>query len=761
MPLPPEDVEKQVYADALRKSAHDYEELLREFSVLRMLNESIQVGLGFNEICRKLVDFVTEMMNVENASIMVLDRERQELRLLAAKSILDEECAVYDAEHWSGKTFKVGEGIAGEAVRNGKSILINDITTDERFIPHEGQKVQVRSILCIPLIHENRIHGVLNISNSSANAFTQRKEHALTVIASTASVALSYALTVDELTRVNLELKNRNKELGAVIELSELLHPNVESNLVFEESMQTIMHTFDVDGAAVFLIEGDPARAELKTYRSRDSRDLRKVFLTLNEKCGAQIAESKSLFVQSFRRDEIVKEENAIPSHMRLIGLPLLSGEHCIGAVMTFSFDGWGPTGTEAKLLKTFCSQIAMAIHNAKLIKHLRENIEELQDARQKLIQADKLALLGEMLSGVAHEINNPLAAIHGYTELLLNESSLSANQIRMLGKIVLSVDRTRKIVQGLLSFARKTELKKRPARLHELISRAVQHREHDFVLGNIEIVRILEKPEPIVLVDPNQIEQVFLNLINNAFDSMAEKGNGKLLISTSCRDNSAVRIEFVDTGIGIPEKSRKKIFEPFYTTKEAGKGTGLGLSISYGIIKEHGGDLFVEDQYQDGANLVVVLPLAKQESRNEFPEARDEGSNFRSQKNSVLLIDDEEVVLDFLEATLSSDGFSVDLASNGQSALKLLKEKSFDLVISDIRMPGSLDGRNLFLLCKEMLPHMTDRFIFVTGDVIEPNTANFLEQCGRPFLLKPFSLSDLRQTVNEALRKAPQRARS
>jgi two-component system NtrC family sensor kinase len=759
----PKDIEKQVYAEALRKAAHDYEELVREFSILRLLNDSIQVGLDFTEICRNLVQFVTEMMNVENASVMVIDPEKKDLRLLVAKGVLEENGTFYIDRKWPGKAFHLGEGIAGRAAAEKKSILINDTLRDSRFVIDAGQKVNIRSLLSIPLIHEDRVHGVLNISNSSPQAFSKKREHALTIIASTASVTMSYALAVEQLKQVNAQTENRNKELAAVIELSELLHASLELDVVIEKSLKTILDGFAVDGVAIFLKEEESPTAGLSACKSRRPEDLKSLFVLLNERYGQALAMPGKPLIHEHLMDESIGKQFPFARKLEFLAIPLCRGDSCSGYLMVVSFEGAGFLETEMKLLISFCNQIGVAIHNCRLILRLKKNIDELQEARRKLIQADKLALLGEMLSSVAHEINSPLAAILGYSDLLRAEESLLPEQSKMLEKIILSVDRTRKIVQGLLSFARKTELQKRPANIYDLIDRALEHREHDLRMLNIEIIRKLEKTHrPVALVDPNQIEQVFLNLINNAFDAMAAKGEGgKLVIASDFAGADTIRIEFADTGHGIKETDRQKIFEPFFTTKAAGKGTGLGLSISYGIIKEHGGNLYLDEHYQDGAKLVVELPLASDEEQGEHVEAPSDLCEQVKPKGRVLVIDDEEIVLDFLKRALCAEGLAVDCASTGEEASSLLKKNVYDLLLSDIKMPGPLDGRRLFLQCKKENPELAERFIFLTGDIVETETADFLKQSGCPYLLKPFPLKDLRQIISDTLRKISKKRKS
>ena len=210
---------EHVYAEALRKATESYEELVEELSILRLLNDTFRADLSFEGICEALIEFITDAANVENASIMVMDHERGELRLLAAKSFYEDKIAVFENGRWSGKAFRLGEGIAGQVAKERKSVLISDTLLDGRFVKAEGQKVEVRSILSLPLIHGDWLHGVLNLSNSNPQAFDTMKERVLNLVASAASVALSRAIIVEELRGSNEKLSTQNVELTALVTL--------------------------------------------------------------------------------------------------------------------------------------------------------------------------------------------------------------------------------------------------------------------------------------------------------------------------------------------------------------------------------------------------------------------------------------------------------------------------------------------------------------------------------------------------------------
>jgi PAS domain S-box-containing protein len=229
---------------------------------------------------------------------------------------------------------------------------------------------------------------------------------------------------------------------------------------------------------------------------------------------------------------------------------------------------------------------------------------------QEELIQSKKLASIGELVSGVAHELNNPLTIIMGYAQLLISEKTLEDKHREKAQKVMDAAVRSKRIVENLLAFARKKKLQKQEVNINEILESTLMLREHNLTVNNIRLVRRFEEGLPLVYADGHQLQQVFLNLINNAFDAMFEANHKGTLEVTTCRNEKMIAIEFVDDGPGVPESIQDKIFDPFFTTKEVGKGTGLGMSLSYGIVNEHGGRIFLDCAYRAGAKFVVELPI-------------------------------------------------------------------------------------------------------------------------------------------------------
>jgi CheY-like chemotaxis protein len=250
--------------------------------------------------------------------------------------------------------------------------------------------------------------------------------------------------------------------------------------------------------------------------------------------------------------------------------------------------------------------------------------------------------------------------------------------------------------------------------------------------------------------IDPNQIQQVFVNLINNAAQAVASTGRPGRVVVRARRWLDGVAVDVVDDGPGMPEALAAQVFEPFFTTKPEGEGTGLGLSISQGILREHGGRIMLATEEGRGSTFTVQLPLA---TRPAAP-APSAGIGTPTKRLRVLVVDDEPHILHYMHATLDAWGHVPVVARNGREGLELADREAFDLVISDLRMP-ELSGREFYEELARRHPGLAARLIFSTGDTVRGDTLAFLESLDRPYLHKPFSLAELRTLLAAVARDA------
>lgn len=382
-----------------------------------------------------------------------------------------------------------------------------------------------------------------------------------------------------------------------------------------------------------------------------------------------------------------------------------------------------------------------------------KKALQTLKNTQAQLVQREKLSAIGEFVAGVAHELNNPLTSVIGFSEML-QESPISEQQRKFVNRIIGSADRCHRIVQNLLSFARQHPPERKLVVINKLIEAAVEILSYELRTGNVEVVMDLIPDMPRILVDPHQMQQVFLNLINNARQAIEHhRGSGTIHISSSVA-NGRVVIAFRDDGPGIEQENLARVFDPFFTTKPVGVGTGLGLSLSYGIIREHGGSIAVKSRPGEGAEFVIELPMVSLEGEGVVeatPAPRVAFARAEGKGKRALVIDDEEPILELLSEALSRQGFLVNTAREGESALKEFQSAHYDLVFCDWKIPG-LSGPLIFeRLCK-IDPETSQRFVFMTGDLLNPKAEQLLRDQGTPYLLKPFSMDELFSTIQKLL---------
>lgn len=376
---------------------------------------------------------------------------------------------------------------------------------------------------------------------------------------------------------------------------------------------------------------------------------------------------------------------------------------------------------------------------------------DQSRDMYQQLVQAEKLASLGQTMSGVAHELNNPLATILACAERLAGRPK-DALTGRDLDAIHNAADRAARIVRNLQTFARKRHTTRTTVQLNQVVVETLALRAYEQRAANVVIVQALAAGLPPIFADPHQIQQILLNLIINAEQAMlAAHGRGTLILrSWHDPERDAVILEVKDDGPGMPEEVQAKVFDPFFTTKAVGKGTGLGLTVAYAIAHEHGGRLRVESGHGRGASFFLELPVGGTTVRP--PEPVRAGALPPVPAGSrALVIEDERALGDAVAASLGDEGFMVDRAENGEEGLARLSERSYDVVICDLKMP-KVDGVALFAEVSARMPDVKNRLVFVTGDVAGTDTERFLEESGCRWIPKPFRLRDLVRVARETL---------
>jgi len=374
------------------------------------------------------------------------------------------------------------------------------------------------------------------------------------------------------------------------------------------------------------------------------------------------------------------------------------------------------------------------------------EDQTERRRLQEQLIQSEKMSAIGQLIAGVAHDLNNPLASVVGFSDFLAEVGDIPPQFAEPLQVIRQEAERAATIVKNLLSFARSQEGERKLQPIGPIIESTLALLRNQLMANKVEATLEVDHGLPDVEVNGNQIKQVFVNLINNANQAIASDAPSGRIWVTAKRLREGVAVSITDSGPGMTEELAGHVFEPFFTTKGEGEGTGLGLSICQGIVKEHGGRITLDTKPGGGATFTVELPGgARAPLAEPAPAPVAAGKRLR-----ILVVDDEPHILYYMRATLESWGHAVEVASDGAYALERAIAGDFDVIICDLRMPH-LSGREMYQKLARHDPRAAERIIFATGDTVRGDTLQFLETLGRPYLHKPFTLAELRAALGHA----------
>ena len=375
---------------------------------------------------------------------------------------------------------------------------------------------------------------------------------------------------------------------------------------------------------------------------------------------------------------------------------------------------------------------------------------EERRQLELKAQITSRLASVGEMAAGVAHEINNPLTGVTGYAQLLMDREDVPSDIRSDLAAINDGARRVAGIVRTLLAFSRQTKPQQKLVDINELIESTLILRAYHLRVNNIEVVTRLATDVLETVADPGQIQQVLLNLIVNAeMEMKLARGKGKLTITTE-KGHKTIKICVKDSGPGIKPEVMDRIFDPFFTTREVGQGTGLGLSLCYGIVTEHKGKIYAESQPGKGATFTVELPVVT-EAKLLKPAKPVVKKSQKKVKARILVVDDEQVIRDVINRVLTGEGYKVETVDNAADALKKIESQKYKLILVDIKMPG-MNGVELYKRIQKIDKSLGRRVVFMTGDMMGMDTEKFLSETKVAHIEKPFDAEQLSREVRRAL---------
>ena len=562
-----------------------------------------------------------------------------------------------------------------------------------------------------------------------------------------------FLLDMTEKKRVEDEMRRRNRELNALNAMAVIATQSFDLDEILNLTLRQVISLFGAETGSIYLSDADETTFRRRAgWGQRTEQRARFNAVEFPNGFGDLVMRSRTeVLTAEFlpHLPPLVADFVKADGPGSWIWVLLWSKDSPIGIMGISSLEARTYSSNDENMMVAVGRQLATTIEKVRLYEETCKAYEDLRKTQEQLLQSEKMSAVGQLIAGVAHELNNPLTAILGYAQLLESEG-LNDRATDFVRKLFKQAQRTHRVVQNLLSFARQRKPQKVDVDIRKIVDETLALRDYDLKVNNIVLERETMVDAPSVTADPHQLEQVFLNIINNAVDAILEGGKGGKLKVRIHSSDGQVRVEFLDSGIGIKDPNR--IFDPFYTTKSVGKGTGLGLSICYGIIKEHGGDITAHNRAEGGACVEVKLPAS-----GHVIEAEPVTMVTRREmaiEGRVLLLEDEEAVLEFERDVLVGAGAQVVALMSVDEAKSRLRAETFDAVIMNGRMPGGWSAQDAHRWIGVACPGLEKKLLFTFSNVAETDVRNYLQSNGVPSLVKPFEVVDLISQARRLLQK-------
>jgi PAS domain S-box-containing protein len=726
------------------RNARLYREAARRRDVaeaLARLGRGLAATLDVERIADLVVNGMVELFGARGAAVYRYDASDETLRTIVSQG----------PRGMAGRPLvvRLGEGIVGRAIAERRIVVTADVLNDPGVTMSDSLRTEIerlghRVAVGVPLLGSHGPEGALVVRFESGRVLSPEEAQALQTFADQAALALENA-------RLYEESQRERREATALAETARTLALSLDTDEVAERIVAAVLPVFGAHHSTLYRVGDDAANVAVASAGVAREKFRRGLSWPAGTGVVGRCVQARRAM---WTRDVLADPAYEIPEPLRqavsamssraVLATPLNVKSRVVGALVIGYTDAREFEPRDIALLQAFSDQAALALENAQLYASARDNLTRLREAQAQLVQAAKLGALGQLVSGVAHELNNPLSVIIGYGQLLLSRD-IPATLRRPVDLMVAQGDRMAKIVRNLLYFARQRPPERTQVYLQDVVEQTLALRLNQLSLSSIEVRREYTDSLPTISADAHQLQQVFLNLLLNAEQAiLSARRSGEIVIRTlrgPTGDTVVAQIE--DDGPGIDAEDVSRVFEPFYTTKEVGQGTGLGLSVSYGIVEEHSGRLTVESR-PGCTTFSVELPVREAPL---VPAASPAPPRMLGGGRPALVVEDEPAVLDLIMTLLSESGWRVDVASGGKEALARLTERRYELVVSDVRMPEGA-GDELYRKAVAQDPSLGQRFLFVTGDTANPSAWRFLDEVKVPVLEKPFRAETFLEAV-------------
>jgi PAS domain S-box-containing protein len=655
-------------------------------SALLEVGRALSRSLDLDVVVSVVTDSICTLLAVDAAAVYRPAPGSGELVLLGAARVVPDF-------YWAPR-LPEGHGLTGRAVRERRMVTTTDVLRDPDVVLDAATRAAVEArphatLLALPLVVLERVAAVLVVSGRAGRTFTADEVALAEAFAVQAAMALENARLYSEARAAAERLADVVASSPAVIYRARLHGTEFVPEWVSENATDVLGIT------PAELLEGW---------------------------WGTRLHPGDRDGVETARRI-------------------LFERDHAVAEYRLRRADGSDPwVRDELRLRRNVAGTPIEAVGSIV-------DITEHRRTEDMLRQSEKVAAMGSLLAGVAHELNNPLAVVLGQTQLL--QSRVQGSEAERVNRLAQAAERCARIVRNFLALARQQPPEWSSVALADVVRDAVELLAYPLRLDGIDVVQDVDPDLPTLWADPHQLHQLLVNLVTNAHQAMRQHPHPRRLTITARADvfPPRVHLEVADTGPGIPPALRGRVFEPFFTTRPPGQGTGLGLSLSHGIVAAHGGSIEIDDAPGGGCLIRIELPVHAGSGGG--PDAPSPAA--LAAPTRVLVVDDELEVGHVLADMLAVDGHRADVVGNATLALEQLETVGYDVLLCDLRMPG-IDGSAVYRQLVARAHPLTQRFAFLTGDALSPDTVAFLRDCGLPWLEKPFRFADVRRVVSELL---------
>jgi PAS domain S-box-containing protein len=697
--------ENRLLRDQIQSIQGRFEEKIAELSLVREIGQALVHIRSFKKTCHYILDVIINNTLAQNCSIMLFDNEARQLFLICATDP-DKKGYVLEPEKVFSKDgvrylFKLGEGAAGQALLEKRAILIQDAKESKHFLSCPDDQVNIGSLISIPLMIEGERFGVLNLSHGKKNVFEKNDIHLFNVIANFVAITVYSTIQYEKL---------RDSEQKYRV-LSESSNDGIAI-------IQAGMHVY-----------ANPKYKEIAGYGFKELANIR--FEALLD---SSISDEDLRTVRSL----INGGASGRPLEVRLCG------KNKVKTDVEISFSSIQHNGKKALILSV-------------------RDLTDRKEMEKRIINAQKMEAIGKLAGGVAHDLNNILAGLVSYPELLLMDIPEDSPLKRPLLTIKKSGERASTVVQDLLDLARRGVAVNEIVNLNNIIVEYLSSPEYEKMISyhpGVKVETNFDTSLFNIQGSPVHLSKTVMNLVSNAAEAMPS--GGKIIISTENRyledplsKNEAVRpgnyvvLSVGDTGIGISSEDIERIFEPFYTKKVMGRsGTGLGMAVVWGTVKDHKG--FTDIQSTEGKGTTFTLSFPATRKKPNRDERQKVMKDYLGDGESVLIVDDVKEQRELTGKILEKLGYEVKSVSSGEEAVDYIKEYPADIMLLDMIMDPGIDGLETYRRILEFQPGQ--KAILVTGISETDRAKEALNLGAGAYLRKPFSLDKIGQMIKDEL---------